>query len=656
MATKEDYNAGQLALQVYDRIHPRSEFGRATTFIENAKWDNDRKVIAMYECGLMVDEPWKKSKREEFIKEAGLFLNSLQEAYHMKGYHIGMTGLTEGSIYVAKDNDTDPMEFNTSDGEYDYTQECAYRQYLMNKARCQKELKGMIIEAAILSDDELAISERVEKLYSINEGVGDSIKDAWGKFKAFIQKMWNKFLEFIARTVNTDRSYLEKYKDIILNRKWKGDSSIEVDAQYSVGITRLAQYTIVTPTADVVNRTMTKNDEQNLRTMQNIVMPEYKNAGTVDFKDYCKHWFKGGDGKSGRYTMSEGELNFTDMYNWCYNYDKVKRSLEKNQGIMNNAVTVFQNAAKETVAANATAAANKEEEKKKASPTPDPTSAQKTPSDPNKKQWKITYNGRAYYVTQADQQEFNNPATDQQTKETIINNNSSESFQDSTDVIDYYGKLGHIILEKIEYGAKGSGTSTASTSQMGNLTQSGGSVRQANDTAKKVTDTSEEDLVKKLGYYSAACGDVFAAMLTAAEGIKKDYMSLIKKHVQSYLGEDKDSDNKIAQRTGTDNTTTIKYDTELAYLGADGEPINGVKIGDKTYDLKKLADKEKNNQLSDDEKAEIQEFLHSISQTSSHTTPQGTVARTYGTLAEFIQAVKSYKEQKDAQATAQQQQ
>ena len=681
--TQEDYNAGLLALQVYDRIHTRTPFGRTTTLVENARWNNGRKVLAYYNADLAINESWKKKNIENYINDAGQFLNSLNESYHKDGYHIGMTGTTEGTIYVGKDNINDPYEFNNSEGEYMYEQECAYRQYLINKANCQKQLKGMITEAAILSNDQLGIVERIDAVYSINEGLGDSISDGWNKFKAFMQKIWNKFLEFIARTINTDKGYLDKYKDIIIHRKWKGDGTITTDAQYSVGITRLAQFTVSTPTVDNIKTPLTKNEDTDLKNMQGILMPEFRSKGAnTDFKDFCKHWFKGGDGKAGTYDMSEGELNFTDMFNWCYNYDKVKKTLEKNYGVMSNAITVFQNAAKDVIQGQQAQGQpqgqgqGQGQGKGKAQPPPQQQTtfskggsipakgfavAQGTEMNGNDTYIEFSVDGKVQKV-KVDPPKNNGQGSSRPEiknrglagKVGLLKQAKSKQEFDSIlseSKISLNCSLGHIILEDITYNSKpGSGSTNNAGNQLNNLNQKNGSVRVANDTSGRLAGSglTEEDLNKKMSYYQSASSDIFSAMLTAAETIKKDYMKLIKKHVQSYIGEDKDSENKIAQRAGSDNSVSINYDKHIAkWFDAQGNLKPGTELAN-------LQNKENNNP-DDAAKAEINQFLHDVSQSPDHKTPQGTVSRTYGTIAEYIEAMQSYREMKNQQNQQQQQ-
>lgn len=652
--TQEDYNAGLLALQVYDRIHSRSPFGRSTTIVENAKWDNGRKVLAYYESHLSIDEPWKKENREQYISDGGKFLNRLNEAYHKDGYHIGMTGLTEGFIYVARDAENNNYEYNSSEGEYMYEQECAYRQYLINKAYCQKQLRGMVVEAAILSDDQISISEKVDKLYSINEGLGDSVKDAWGKFKAFLAKIWQKFSEFIARTVNTDKGYLEKYKDIILHRKWKDDQKdLDIDAQYTVGITRLSQFAVATPTAQDVNNKLTGNDDTDLKTYQAKLMPAYRGNNTVDFADFCKHWFKGGDGKGGKHNLTGGEINFTDMYNFCYNYKKIHNNINKNQSIMQNAATVFENAAKEHL--------NKQKQ---------PTAAPAQPDDKNKQNGSATTTDKksnypetiivkddkgvdvTRHVSAAEKTSYDqeiSTAGNDKTKlkgvysKYISKGKSNDEFNNLTESFKYKGKLGTFVLEDVGVSSNTGGTGATSGS-FGRAGVKAGNTVQMADTSTKVDPQEEKDLTKKIGFFTSASGTLFASMCTAAETIKKDYMKIIKMHVQSYLGEDKDSENKIAQQAGTNRDVNIKYDDDEK--GWVNNQDSSVVINNKNYgSLNAMKEKEKNEDPK--VKAEVNEFLNALARKhpSNPNDQSSAPSRTYGTIEEYIQAVQSQIEQ-----------
>ena len=660
--TQEDYNAGLLALQVYDRIHTRSPFGRATTLVENAKWDNGRKVLSYYNADLAINESWKKKNIENYINDAGQFLNRLNEAYHKDGYHIGMTGITEGTIYVARDAENNNYEYNSSEGEYMYEQECAYRQYLINKANCQRQLRGMVVEAAILSDNQISISEKVDKLYALNEGLGDSVKDAWGKFKAFLSKIWQKFTEFVARTINTDKSYLEKYKDIILHRKWKDENkNLEIDAQYAVGITRLSQFTVATPTAADINQALAATDEDSLKFYQKKLMPAYTNNQTVEFNDFCKHWFKGGDGKGGKHDLTSGEINFTDMYNFCYNYNKIISNLNKNQGIMNNAATVFQNAAKEAAGkkrdeAAAAAAA-------KAAP-PQVASIRVTDakgddkSKTSKGKWTkiiVTYDeldntGKTIGQGKTKEITLTNPYDEVNTKCNELRQKTKvEDIKESFDHYRYKGKLGTFILEAVGTSTSGGGTAS-NPSNFGNMSTKGGHVRQMADTSHSVdSKQTDADIDKKVGFFTQAASSVFSSMCTAAQVIKTDYMKIIKMHVQSYLGEDKDSDNKIAQQAGTNRTVDIKYTDEEIKLASPNSTAT-LNINGKNYKLDEL---EKLDQNDPNNKAIINDALNILSNLHKETNSQAPL-RTYSSISEYREAVNAQVQA--AQSQTQQQQ
>ena len=119
-------------------------------------------------------------------------------------------------------------------------------------------------------------------------------------------------------------------------------------------------------------------------------------------------------------------------------------------------------------------------------------------------------------------------------------------------------------------GSGGTNTSKSSfspnASAFGNATGSGNVTQHQGvnnvDSSGKVTHAvSAEDmkddaknLVTKVNMYTSTASTVFAGMCTAAQTIQKDYMAVIKRHVQSYLG-DKESPNAAAQSATTNNVS-----------------------------------------------------------------------------------------------------
>lgn len=605
--TTQDMVALRKARAIIEDVAPRTAFGRSVNYIED-RFDGNKCVLGYYEAS----ENLSPSEREEYIVEACNYLNNLNEHFHVDGYHFDMSGVTEGKLYFAKDaEDWEDWTFNSSDGEYSYMEECAYRQYLANKAEVQHKLQMMVSEAVIIVDEESDYASKLNQLMSIQEGVTDSVSDAWTKFKNFLGKMWAKFTEFISRTLNSDKNYLTKYKDIILNKKYQLEAQ-EIDGDYFTGIERLARYQISTPTAqDIANIPEDTSQGDSLKKLQAYVFKDYSSGSSVEFADFVKNWFKGSkDGKENRFSLNESNVNMTDMYNFCFNYDKVRNTLNKNYGIMQKAGDSFISMAKDmdknnpkpeggtNIGNNPSGPAAKPEAK----PTMKVEGMKVSVVDKDGKTISFADCANANELgalrskVKADldkgatpdvkallttvKQEIANQQKKQQAQQQPKQGNPQPHPQNASAFIATHLQIpvneavtsngssaGGVTTNKSGYSANAN--ALGNLADKGNVNQHSGVNNvdaEGNVTASISRDQMGKDgdtLVKKVNNYTSVTGTVFAGMLTAAQTIHKDFMTIIKKHVQSYLG-DKDSPDQAARAEtnfGTNNTPEANQDT-----------------------------------------------------------------------------------------------
>ena len=593
--TTQDMVALRKARALIEDVAPRTAFGRSVNYIDN-RWENGKCLLGVYEAS----ENWDKATTDQYVADACYYLNNLNEHFKVPGYHFDLTGITEGNLYVAKDREETDWAFNSCDGEYDYMQENAYRQYLANKAEVQHKLSLMVHEATIIVDEESDYASKLGQLMSIQEGVTDSISDAWTKFKNFLGKMWAKFTEFLSRTINSDKNYLDKYKDIILNKKFQLDS-VELDGDYKVGINRLSTYTINTPNPRDIEGYPAENSAENLKLVQKKFFSEYN--GSIEFSDFCKNYFKGSrDGKENRMQLTEANVNMTDLFNYCYNYQKIHSTLNKNYGIMQKAGDSFIAMAKEMDRAGIQH--TKDQSVGKGDATQDEKDAAAAKAKGNTqpqntiKQFPGITDGMIDGKNKDAQGNLNptvqtaldnyNSATTVAAKKTAYNNlrqylvtATANSFDKQIQGIkESYISLGYPIEEaaslheKVTFGSgSGSGGTNASKSSFspnasafgnatgaGNVTQHQGvsNVDKAGNVTHSVSAEDMKDdaknLVTKVNMYTSTASTVFAGMLQAAQTIQKDYMAVIKRHVQSYLG-DKESPDTAAQSATTNNVS-----------------------------------------------------------------------------------------------------
>lgn len=664
---KQDYIALQKAKQIVENtIYKSGLFGKNVTLI-NGAWDStDKACIGVYEAASTVNMLDRKEVNT-FIEDSSNYLNTLNEKLHLEGYHFDLTGSTSGNLYIARDRKYIGEMYISDGDESTYMQECAYRQYLINKNHCQNSIQNMLKESLIITDEQLSISEKVDNLLSINEGIGDSLSNAWDKFKAFIRKMFNKFLEFISRTTSSDKNYLDKYKDLILHREYQLDP-LDIDGEYEVGVRRLSTFQIQIPSAQDVQSWPSEDNDQNLKTVQAKIMPEYSSNTGLDFSEWAKHHFKGGDGKGGSVTLDKGRVNLANMYNFCYNFDKIEKALKKNQSNLDSAVTVFKNYVKEKFE-KVKNAVKPGEAAKPTSPTNTGTTVtaatvsggkdNSSTSEQPEKVLKLTMNPKISINTIL-KAKFDNykkqyeAATTPAEKNKIVTTAQKEGLAESVDM--YKNKRFELAITEtvVTSGSSSGGGGGSAPGNFGNLTNGAGAVRDRAGAGTVNTDDGDEGLKKfdiQTGFFTKTANAIFGAMLTAAETIKKDYMKIIRMHVKSYVGEtDTEArDNKTAAKSMSNYATGVTFSPEqLKAAGIQGGDTIDNLINTVTKQIEELKQKPNDETVKNNVNTLINQVsnINQVTNDSGNTSP----VKQYANLDAILTDLKEYKRVSEAKA------
>ena len=224
----------------------------------------------------------------------------------------------------------------------DFVASLEYELYLERVMDEQFEMERCVHEALILSEG-FDVSARMQVL---TEGVGQSIKNGWKKFVAWLKKAWAKFLESLANLFSNDKGWLEQYKDIILK---KAPKEYDVDMpDYATGVKRILStnvkevttqdcefiYTSINSTSNAVKDNAwdtLKNSKVsamvNLSQIYDNAKIDIPNTDKNDIVPELKKYFLGGDSRK----VSMSTLNFTDMYNYCYNNEKLTNAINAMQ-------------------------------------------------------------------------------------------------------------------------------------------------------------------------------------------------------------------------------------------------------------------------------------------------------------------------------------
>lgn len=420
----------------------------------------------------------------------------------------------------------------------DYINEFESFMYLQNKANQQISMESYIQECIILAEN----TNVVGRLRAFNEAdsAWDKIKNGLKRFWEFIKRIFAKWIEKLTRLFQNNKDWLDKHRAIILNNKFKFESVNMYN--YSEGIKRMVNSTVPMLDFDQLSK-----DDPKFNTREGIfnwVLKE--NAKNTNFKyvdketnatTEMKNFFRGGEDKI---DVLAKDLNMTDLFNYCYTYDKMQDKIKKDYDVINNAVQKV-----------TTALSNKA-----ASATVD-TATSNTANDNNSGSGEAPKTENAVFsrvygaIVEADA--VNQASTNGKPDHT---NNDGPTYKAST-ATGYAGdKNQSASSNTVNIGAEKKDDGTEVTQADKNQTN----VQSAsNTTGDDITKMSE-----RCGWYQEAAGGTLSAKLTICEEAYLSYMKILKAHVDSYIG--REQKNNQATRLATvygNNTTQESVDDVL---------------------------------------------------------------------------------------------
>lgn len=204
-------------------------------------------------------------------------------------------------------------------------QDATYKLFLLDEAYHQ-QIMNLYIEEAILW---VSGNMTKEKLIDINESVKDTvkqkIKDAW----EFVMKTLRTVSNRVSNFIKSRKSFLTDNKDIIIGKKviYQEDFTLY---PYTEGVNRMSKYKIPPFDYEKIKKINPDGD------FYGEVLSGYFNFTAFestkdDLSDKCKDYFRGGEEK----TYTAAQLNMTDLYNTCLNYeDKIEKSFQDDLNVI----------------------------------------------------------------------------------------------------------------------------------------------------------------------------------------------------------------------------------------------------------------------------------------------------------------------------------
>lgn len=345
-----------------------------------------------------------------------------------------------------------------------YIQDALYESYIQAKIDAEDRLALALKESMVISESDYS------NIRAIREAsLGDKIKVRWHKFIAFIKNMFARFMESMTNLFYNDKKYLEKYKDIILNKKPKDSMKYSYTGDYNNGTKRILGTTI--PIFSYTNY-KTELEAEGDGPLANKLVSGFNYVDGEALASQYKSYFL--DLDKGTQSGTFDQLNMTTIYNFCYDFQNIKNVLDKNKNNLDASTRAIETEINNQIkaASESVISMHEADEAEKKEDTTGKTTA---PS-------------KGIQITDRD--------------------------------------------EKVKDQEKQNATQDAETAKKENK----------DDTF--ITNAANKwiDVVRA----------IISAQLTACQQIYKDYMSIIRAHVRSYVGNSKNKD---------DNATAKKADT-----------------------------------------------------------------------------------------------
>ena len=474
--------------------------------------------------------------------------------------------------------------------ETKYTDMISYTSFMESMIEEQQEMQDYVNECIILSNPNR--KQVFTELAVFNEAkAGDKIKAFFARLKSFFSKIWQKFLEKLNAWSQDNKKYLETYKDIIIGKNVtlaevkmtdhlnKGNDRIKRTFGKTTTFAMPIDFDINGKYKDLYNIAIssTNSDDSGEKEQENYntyIKSQYedvfKNADITDIKvsddddlnqvapNLTKYF--NGDEDLVTYSTSEIQDKMAVMFKSVYEFDdfyngldKIQKSyiagMEKSEKAYDEAFTKMSNALKNVNTAN-----QGQYQKAKTDATATATKVQgdytqalnkaKNDAAKNEKEAKtesfIYSNVLKSYITEAEVI----------TKSASDNSNSAKT----NSTVTSGGNKTDTSASKANAKATETQVNTTNATVKSNTDNAvqkataadAGATNAKGIAGDNVENTAKLDKFQRISNnlikaYSTARTTVFGSMLNALTSMKNDYMTIIRAHVNSHLGQVNDN-------------------------------------------------------------------------------------------------------------------
>ena len=402
----------------------------------------------------------------------------------------GLFGLSESVNYHSV-NDTDYMHIS------------AYESYLENTIDNELILNRFLTQdCGLLESSNIILEARIQ----------DTIKNKWEVFKNFILRVSDRFKDAISNILDQNRKYLERYKKQILEVQPSDEIEVEYNGDYPE-----AQDRCLNTPLPVFNY---ERDAQWLRqdgfegaVKDFMAGKSFKYVEGEDLAGQFKNWFLANERGTTKTKLSS--LNFKQMYDFCYNSNKLINSINRDIKSIDQSTNQLLNAVNKEM--------RERGEKTQQNQAKNPQT-QTTPA-------------------------ANNNANNNQSNGGSGTPSTSTSGGGNTSQTESGLLWMSLHEENGDNKPANNGSDLTINTPTNDVKDDNGNTTKETSKAPGKTNTTEQDMTYITGKWVQLCRSFLTAKLTITQQIARDYMNLIKTHLRSqnidgYKEPGQDKDNK----------------------------------------------------------------------------------------------------------------
>ena len=390
--------------------------------------------------------------------------------------------------------------FNTWDA-HDYTIEASYNNYLMNRIEQESRINLLLAESTILNESGVAMITKTNRIRVLYEAkLSENIKSKFMKFVEFIKNIFGKFMANMTKILLNEKKYLEKYRDVILNKPGSKDIDVSWYGDYNKGISRITEKGVI-PVFNWSQHANLLKDNVSDREYIKLVCPDIDFDENDKLENVLKDYFIAKEAGQQQHTLAD--INFTDLFNYCYDFNKIKTVTSKDIKNIEDSAKSIQNAIEKDLK-----------------------------DDPTVKAESAFDIGLYNYLHEENEDQSSGSTNGASSTSNTADTNSTTRVSNAAKSFD---------------GGKNDGEGLKVDDH-----------RSDEDIKKASGDSNEQNKIVEavITRYTKLSQAVVTAKWTAAEQIAKDYMKIINIHVKSHVGK------TVDDKTTKDTATTYKNDAD----------------------------------------------------------------------------------------------